>query len=88
MTPRPGPPVPTGLDAPPAGTVCLTDDVLTTEDAAHRVGVGTDSFRTWAKRRGLRPTMHVRIGRSSHAVWSLVEVLDAETRGARVGGDG
>lgn len=88
MTPRPGPPVPTGQAAAGSATVCLTEDVITTEDAAHRVGVATDSFRTWAKRRGLRPTMRVRIGRSSYAVWSLVEVLDADTRGAAVASDG
>lgn len=81
MTPRSGPPVPTGLDADPADTVCLTQDVVTTADAAHRVGVSSDSFRKWARRRGLVPTTRVRVGRSSYAVWSLTAVLDAEARG-------
>lgn len=63
-----------------AGTECLTEDLVSTEAAAHRVGVSVAHFYVWARRRGLEPAVRVRVGRSTHAAWSLAAVLDAASR--------
>lgn len=78
---RPGPPVVTAQPAAAGDSVCLTEDILTTESAAHRVAVDPEQFRKWAKRRQLRPVTYVRVGRSTKAVWSLEQVLEADRRG-------
>ncbi|QIM19891.1 hypothetical protein G7075_00065 [Phycicoccus sp. HDW14] len=73
--PRPG----IVLGGPATETECLTEDIVSTEAAAHRVGVATDQFKTWARRRGLKPAVRVRVGRSTRAGWSLAAVLDAQS---------
>lgn len=71
---------------PPRGPRCREpgpDDrerLVSTECAAARLGLTVPAFRMWSRRRGVRPTMRVRVGRSHHSVWDLAEVLDAEAR--------
>lgn len=56
-------------------------DVVSTAYAAQHVDVPAPRFSQWARRRGLAPLGHVRLGRSFVAVWSMDAVLDAERRG-------
>lgn len=51
---------------------------LSTKAAAERVGVPEDQFKTWARRRRLKPRRYVRLGRTSYAVWALEDVLAAQ----------
>lgn len=67
------------LGAAAPDTECLTEDVVSTEAAAHRVGVPREQFKVWARRRGLTPAYRVRVGRSTVAAWSLAAVLDAQS---------
>lgn len=71
---QPGPP---RLGGPATDTECLTEDTVSTSAAAARVGVPLEQFPTWAKRRGLKATHRVRVGRSTVSAWSLSAVLDA-----------
>ena len=57
-------------------TECLTDDLISTETAAHRIGMTTDAFYVWARRKHLDPVARVRVGRSTQALWSRSAVLD------------
>lgn len=69
------------IGGPATGTECLTEDLVSTEAAAYRVGVDADQFSKWARRRALAPAVRVRVGRSTRAAWSLAAVLDAQVRG-------
>lgn len=53
----------------------------TTDKAAAAVGVDPKSFRAWAADRGLKAVRHVRLGRSSFAIWDLDAVYEAERTG-------
>lgn len=53
----------------------------TTDKAAAAVGVAPSSFRAWAADRGLKAVRHVRLGRSSVALWDLDQVFEAERNG-------
>ncbi|MBD3781685.1 MAG: hypothetical protein IE926_01835 [Micrococcales bacterium] len=65
---------------PATDTECLTEDIVSTATAAHRVGVSVEHFYVWARRRGVTPVHRVRVGRSTVAAWSLSAVLDAHSR--------
>lgn len=67
------------LGGPATQTECLTEDIVTTEAAAHRVGVSVEYFYVWAQRRGVEPVHRARVGRSTVAAWSLGAVLDAHS---------
>ncbi|WP_431841420.1 hypothetical protein [Calidifontibacter indicus] len=51
--------------------------LLRTADAAALVGVTTSSFKTWARRRDLRPVSIERDGRARVALWDADQVLAA-----------
>lgn len=56
--------------------------LVSTTDAAHLLGMTPAQFRAWAARAGLRATMYVRSGRSTHALWDADLVFEAEKRHA------
>lgn len=53
--------------------------LLRTGEAAALVGVATASFKTWARRRDLRPVSIERDGRARVALWDADQVLAATT---------
>ena len=55
---------------------CLTEDIITTPAAAERLGKSVATFLSWAHKRGIRPVERIRIGRSTHLVWSKTEILN------------
>ena len=55
----------------------MTRSELLTVEAAHLVGVQPTSFRTWARRRGLRPCRVVRVGKRTAALWDAEQLADA-----------
>lgn len=59
--------------------------LVSTADAAYLLGMTPARFRSWAARVGLRATLHVRSGRSTHALWDADQVFEAEKRHAESG---
>lgn len=49
---------------------------VTTGQAAAAVGRSVPAFRVWAHRVRLDPVRRIRVGRSTHALWDLDEVLE------------
>ena len=59
-----------------------TQHLGTTDKAAAAVGIeDLATFRAWAADRGLKAVRHIRLGRSTIAVWDLDEVYAAEQLG-------
>lgn len=54
--------------------------LMTTDKAARLLDIRPDTFRSWARRRDLRPVRHVRLGRSTIALWDMDQVFEAEQR--------
>lgn len=52
--------------------------LVETDAAAAAVGMAPAAFREWAARRGLRAVRHVRLGRSTIAVWDLRQVYETD----------
>lgn len=50
---------------------------VTTSEAASIVGVSPRSFARWARRHGVQPLRHQRIGRSTVTVWSMASLAEA-----------
>lgn len=53
--------------------------VVTTAMAAQAAGKSVRAFRVWARRHAVSPAARVRVGRSTHSLWDVEDVLDAIT---------
>jgi hypothetical protein len=60
----------------------MSRQTLTTKEAAFLLGKDPRSFARWARKIGVEPLRHQRIGRSTIAVWSITALTEATRKAA------